>query len=219
MNLAELRKHLRGTILRDKAATPSDRLWSNADLDLWLNEAQDQFARRTHCLSDSTSNFTELETVAGQASYKLDRRIIFVAEIVHSDGRPLAPLNKHNVPRSIVTGRPSRYTTDAGVTTLRLYPTPDAAYTLDLLVARRPKAKMVEDTDIPEIDEEFHLDLCSWVAYRALRVNDPDGGNMVASEPFRAEWELRVRDAKRGVFRLRSGAEPQVQAPSWTGKR
>lgn len=215
MNLRELLEHTSQAILRDQAVP---RQWKDPELTLYLNEAEVQFARRTHCLTDGTSGFTFVETEAGVATYTLDPRVIFILEIVDSDGIPLMDRTRGQISRRGFEGKPRAYTTDAAGRTLRLFPTPDDAYTLDLLVARKPLAPMVEDDDTPEIDEEYHLALCAWAAYRALRNNDPDGSNVLAADTFRTEWELAVRDAKRDVFRLRAGNNPTARA-NWTGKR
>lgn len=216
MTKAELILHLRARVLRD---TAKPYLWSDDELAQYLNEAQDQFARRTHQLSDEVSDFTFIETEAGVALYVLDPRIVFVKDVRHTDnGAPLRDRTRGQMRRTVSEGRPCVYTTDSAHKYLRLSPTPDAVYTLDLLVARKPLELLVNDEDVPEIEEDYHLVLCDWAAYRALRNNDPDGSNTVAAADFRADWELRVRDAKRDVIRLRAGNMPMARN-NWTGKR
>lgn len=211
MTLDELVAHLRVSILRD---TQKPSLWSDDELTLYLNEAHDQFARRTHCLADEESDFTFLQTEPGVALYALDPVVVFVSDILHEDGLPVRKLGGGRL-RSTAQGRPSRYNTDSAVRSLRLYPTPDAVYTLDLLVARKPLARLANGADEPEIDEDFHLSLCEWAAYRALRNNDTDGMNVVEAAKFRESWELAVREGKRAVMRYR--ASPR-QLNNWTGK-
>ena len=211
MTFDELVAHLRGSVLRD-TATPA--LWTDIELGRYLNEAQDQFARRTHCLADEESAFTSLVTVAGTALYTLDDQIVFVADVAHSDGTPLRAAVRARMSRSIGQSRPRHYSTDAAVRQIRLYPTPDAIYTLSLLVARKP-AKLVDGTDVPEIDEDYHLALCEWAAYRALRNNDVDGTNTVEAGKFREGWEMAVREGKRNTMRYRS---VPLQLNNWTGK-
>ena len=215
MTLSELIEHVRTHVLRDQARPP---LWPDELLTLYFNEAEDQFARRTHCLSDATSDFTFIETTAGEAVYALDPRVIFVAEIIDDSGHPVRDRSRRQIIRRVGEGRPVAFTTDASVRTLRLHPTPDKTYVLDMLVARRPLNKLANDADEPEIPEQHHLDLCDWVAYRCLRNNDPEAAAMAAApDTFRADWELKVRDAKRDVYRLRSGDNPTARG-NWTGK-
>ena len=214
MTLEELVSHLRLYVLND-AKKPY--LWSEDELTVHLNEAQNQFARRTHQLSDDTSAFTFIETEKGVSSYALDSRIVFVKEIRHEDGTMLGDRTRKQMSRRWGEGKPQLYTLDAAHKTLRLNPTPDGVYTLDLLVARKPLAAMVDPTDSPEIEEDYHLALCEWVAYRALRKHDADALSAPAADSYRAEWEMKLRDAKRDVFRLRSGDNP-VARQNWTGK-
>lgn len=214
MTLGELVAHLRHSILRD---TARKGLWSDEELVRYLNEAQNLFARRTHQLADDTSTFTFLDTEEGTATYALDDRIVFVSEIRHEDGTLLLDRTRKQAACRQGEGRPMIYTLGAAHKFMRFWPTPDGVYTLDLLVARKPLEQMVADDDEPEIEEDYHLTLCDWAAYRALRNNDPEGSNTVAADGFRADWDLRVRDAKRDVFRLRAGDNPTARA-NWTGK-
>lgn len=212
MTLDELVAHLRGAVLRD---TAKPQLWSDAELTRYLNEAQDQFARRTHCLLDEESDFTLLATASGTALYTLNESVVFVVEMFHADGTPVRNATRARMSRSLGAAKPRFYTTDAAVRTVKLFPTPDAAYDLQMLVARKPKAKLVNDSDSPEIDEDFHLPLCEWAAYRALRTNDTDGSNLMEAAKFRESWEQAVRDGKRAAMRYRR-TTPQLN--NWTGK-
>lgn len=213
MNLGELIEHTRVVVLRDRAL-PSQ--WSDDSLTLWFNEAHDQFARRTHCLTDEDADFTQLTTEIGVSTYTLDERVVFVGEVWFSDDtQPLRSAARARMPRGVGRSKPRIFSTDAGVRKLRLNPTPDAAYDLSMYVARKPLKRLLNATDVPEIDEDYHLMLCEWVAYRALRNNDVDGSNLIEADKFRANWEVAIRDAKRDVMRYR--AAPQ-QLNNWTGK-
>lgn len=212
MTLEELLAHLRVSVLRD---TAKPQLWSNGELTLYLNEAHEQFARRTHCLLDEESDFTSLDTEAGTALYTLNSAVVAVLEVFHADGTPVRNTARAKMSRSLGSAKPRHYSTDAKVRSMRLFPTPDAAYTLSMLVARKPTAKLVEDADEPEIDEDFHLALCEWAAYRALRNNDNDGTNVLDAGKFREGWELAIREGKRAAMRSRRTA---LQLNNWTGK-
>jgi len=216
MNLGELVEHVRKHVLRDEALPP---LWSDEELTLYFNEAQDLFARRTHILSDDESDLTFVTTEPGVAVYTLAPRVIFVSEVHHADtGIALRDMARRLLPRRFSEGRPVAYTMDARMRSMRLSPTPDAAYELDLLVARKALNRLVNEGDEPEIPEEHHLDLCDWVTYKALLNNDPEQTNTVSAEVFRNAWELKLRDAKRAVFRMRAGPNPHARG-NWTGKK
>lgn len=217
MNLGELIQYTRDHVLRDAAIPP---LWPDDLLTRYFNDAEDQFARRTHILSDDESDFAFITTEIGVAQYALDPRVVFVKDIVHTEtGISLRDASRKQLRGRIGDGRPTAYTLDAAMRSVRLHPKPDAEYQLSMLVARKPLNKLASDGDTPEIPEEYHLTLCAWVAYQCLRHNDAEAAQMVATaDTFRAEWELAVRDAKREVYRLRTG--PYARATgNWTGKR
>lgn len=217
MTLGELIEYVRDHVLRDEAVPP---LWPDDLLTRYFNEAVDQFAQRTHCLQDEESEFTTIHTIAGQGSYALDSRIVFVAEVFHAEtGTPLRDRTRTRVGLRGVEGRPGVFRLDAAHSSLRLYPTPDDEYVIQMLVARKPLAPLVGDNDVPEVPEQYHLALCDWVAYRCLRANDPEQANFTASAgEFKPAWEEAVRDAKRDVYRLRTGPNPRAVG-NWTGKR
>jgi hypothetical protein len=99
------------------------------------------------------------------------------------------------------------YWTQRGVNTVKLYPTPDDVYTLDLLVARLPLVPMEVDSDEPEIPEQHHLALCDWAAYRALRNVDSLAIDELRKTmvDFRKDWEQALVEAKREFFQQQRG--------------
>lgn len=225
MNLSELMGHLRCNVLRDMAEPP---LWTDTELLRYLNEAEVTFARRTFALTDSTSAFTTFNTVVGQADYALDKRILLVAEAgivtyttdtvpVPDSYQPLMDGARSQVPISFSQGKPCSQTAQVATGTIRLNPVPDDVYEVRLIVARKPLKSLVNSKDVPEIDEEYHICLCDFAAWRALRNNDPEGANMVAANEFRASWDLTIRDVRRDMARMRLGVKPQARA-NWTGK-
>lgn len=208
MNLAELVDHLRTDILRDVAQPP---LWSDAFLIQQLNEAEAVFARHTHILRDDTSDFTRITTQAGNARYKLDKRIIHVVDVWDDAGRSLRSLSRKKVPRLPGYGRPVTYTLDAAQSSIRLAPPPDDEIELQMLVARKPLRKMAQASQSPEIPEEYHADLALYGAWRAMLANGPEGGEPEAYQTYRAEWSERLRTAKREVYHERMGPNAHVR--------
>lgn len=223
MNLGELIVHLRCAVLRDDAVP---YLWQDAELIRYLNQAVLEFAKRTHIIQDDTSDFTTFDTVAGQAGYLLDSRILAVQELglELDDGlgnltyRPLVDRTRHQLLNNYSQGMPCGYNLQVATQALRFYPVPDDIYTVRMLVARKPAYELRNSKDVPEIPEDYHLTLCNFAAYTALMNNDPERANMAAATGFRAQWDLDVRDAKRYLTHLRSGVTPRARA-NWTGKR
>lgn len=223
MTLSEIVNHLRCSVLKD---TASPKLWSDTELVLYVNEAYKDFAIRTHnIVDDETSDYCTFNTVVNTDTYALDKVVLRVDEmgIAEYDGADLtnytvmASRTRNQLRRSFNHGRPSYFTSQARSHSVRLHPIPDAVYAIEMVVARKPSRDLQNSRDIPEIDEEYHIHLADFAAYRALINNDVDGGNPRAAERFRASYDLAVRDCKRAMARLRL-SEPQARN-SWTGKR
>lgn len=213
----ELLTILRNDVLRDYAVP---YLWSDDLLMTYLNEAQNVMAEDTHCLLDNSSLVAELVTSDGQAEYDLDAAVIHVYSVVHDNEYfPLrdATSNRFGAPVTTATGKPTAYVLDEALSTITLFPTPDATYTLNMRVARRPLEAMSDTVD-PEIPARLHLDLIEYAAYRCLVNNDSDAQNIGKSKVFLDSWTRRVLDAKRKYYRLRHGADPTA-VRNWTGKR
>lgn len=226
MTLSELMDQLRCATLRDTALP---RLWSDTELVRYLNHAQMDFAVRTHALVDDTTPATcKITTVAGQAVYPIHNSVVIVTEagIVSYDTATqeqnnftlLEDRTRHQLQRNFSKGRPAAYTAQVRTNAIRFFPIPDAAYDIEMVVARKPLYQMERGNDLPEIPEEYHLALVDFAAFRALTNNNPESANMASGKEFKALWDLAVRDAKRAIATLRAGENPQARG-NWTGKQ
>lgn len=227
MNLQELVNHTRSSVLRD-TAIPS--LWSDIEITLYLNHAENEFAIRTHdIVDDSTPAVVQFSTVAGQKVYPLHQSIIMINElgIVEYDvDDPTVEVNytqlhdrtRRQLRRRFGIGRPCLYTAQVRSNSIRLDPTPDAAYTIEMVVARKPLQPMSDPEHVPEVDAQYHLNLCDFAAFRCLTNNRPEGAEMASGAEFKALWDLAVRDAKRAITNERAGVNPKARS-NWTGKR
>lgn len=210
----ELLDYLRADILRD-TATPY--LWSDSLLYRRLSEAQEIHARRTYSIVDGTQTF---DTAVGVHTYALPAGTIFVLSArVNTDSHDLGSFTRRAIPSHLTTNtsKPGVFTVDEATGVLRLYPVPDAVYTVELRVARLPATPIVSYAG-PEVPKQYHLDLAEYVAWRCLQDNDVDGSGAKAADRHRADWEMRLSDAKREFYRLQTGANPNA-TKSWTGKR
>lgn len=214
MNLEELLSHTRNHILRDEA---EPHLWSEEELTLYFNQAEQLFARRTHCLVSETGPLSEMQLLEGEQAYPLHPKTVAVIAAYDNVGTIMRDVSRGKVKTRWQVGRPTAYSTDAGVKTIRFLPTPNEDYEVTLVVAHKPLRSLANPSDTPSIPEEYHLFLCNYVAYMALRNNDPEQMNAASAESYLAEWEDNVREAKRELQLLRNGANPRV-VRSWTGK-
>lgn len=149
----------------------------------------------------STTDITQVSVMAGVASYSLDPRVLVVDRAILSTGtRPLMQYSMDDMDATLpnweaTTGIPAVYIMDVGNKRLRLFPIPEETvemipeetpedpeveipapevgpvYTLKLSVFRKPLVNMVARNDRPEIDDEHHLPLVDWVAYRIFKSN------------------------------------------------
>lgn len=227
MNLRELLEELRGNILRDVSdavQTDSDSyLLSDKSLVRYINDAQNKFASRTLCLRDETTPaVTEIILVAGQESYTLDPRVVsaFTARVparTNLKRTTYAFLSgtrgdfAQGAPSSLCweSGSPSYFYTDRETQKVGLYPAPDAAFvaanpTMVLRVSRLPLEPLVaENLDaVPEIPEQYHLDMLEWAAYRALMNSDIEIEQMGKASARRRRFEDTVEELQRESKRL-----------------
>jgi hypothetical protein len=155
MNLQNLVDELRDNILYDRGLSTGadDKLWSDATLVRYINEAQRRFARRSFVIRDATtSEVCNLTLVEGQTSYVLHPAVLAVlsarledtnvdlARFGHSDfATNTSPTPMLWDPGVVTapTGRTAAFSTDEQLSedddgtmstvTMRVYPTPRAA--------------------------------------------------------------------------------------------
>lgn len=207
VSVLEILDHTRNEVLRDVVGP---FLFSDESLLRFLNEGYKLFARHTHCFIDELETLT---TVAGTARYDLPVDTIFLRQ-AFIENRPLTGYTRRAKPNMGLTGKPRAYTTDARHKVVKLYPTPDDVFEVELHRAVSP-ALVDQSSDI-ELDYEWALLLPHWVAYRALSNNDPDGSNTVAAQGFYQSWGVGLREAKMDFTRQAMGDNPSAQPRSWT---
>ena len=227
MTLRELLDELRSNILRDVSSAADGRvndgsLWTDSALLRYIRDAEAKFVSQTLCLRDSrTTEITQITMVEGQSEYDLDPRVVSILA-AQLDGRvvlgrttwasrfgadpALSPNTSYTAPDE--SGQPRIYYTDRDSNAIGFYPKPSehtAGKIVRLQVARMPLAPLKAMDDVPEIPEQYHLDLVEWAAWRALRNHDPDidGSNDVLAllrartEQHRTRFEAAVAECKR----------------------
>lgn len=90
--------------------------------------------------------------------------------------------------------------------TLRVYPTPSSDYNaklINLRVVRMPTVNLTSDNmnAVPEIPEDYHLEMLDYAAYLALRIVDHDAGNPQRAQEFKAAFEENIKKAKSEALR------------------
>lgn len=224
MNLSELLGELRQSILRDVSdavgSSGDGALWTDQALVRYINEAQNKFATMTCILRDETTPaVTQITLVEGQEQYTLDDRVIAIlgARVgrLHLSRATYGGLfsNRGDTSPGYARmdrgspGTPRSFYTDRESGRVGLYPAPDASWAgqvLQLRVARKPLVPLrYEDLKaVPEIPEDYQLDILEWAAWRALRNHDTDGENMSKASAHKTQFMAAVKELSRQAKRL-----------------
>jgi len=204
---AELLAYTR-ELLRD---TVSPYLWSDTTVYRYLNDAQRIMAERTFCLVDD-ENY-DIATEIGVRSYTLDNDEILQVLGARISGQttPLSPGFSPVTSAffSNTVGLPTNYSQVGGRLKISFTPTPDAVYTVNLIVAIRPTTTISTGV-APEVPAPFHLALADYAASKCLIHNDVDGINITSAEAFGRSFNEAVRDLKAQIYHYRLGPDANV---------
>lgn len=153
----------------------------------WLNDANSKVRRRLK-LPDAELR-GPLVTVAGQPMYDVPAGTLRVLGVSYPvEAQRLEPLDLRalDVVEVGATGRPTGYVFTG--TKLVFTPTPDAAYTLELdTISAAPK--LVADSDVPALPEEYHDVLVTYAQSRGYRSEE----DFELAAAFMNDYELELQ--------------------------
>lgn len=94
----------------------------------------------------------------------------------------------------------------AGGVNMHLYPIPSPDYAgsvIQLRVARLPTIRLLPTNKqaVPEIPEDYHLDMLDYAAYLALRIVDHELGDPVRAGEFLQSFDRHVEEARIEILR------------------
>lgn len=224
MKLAELREMFR----RDVADTSDSPLWSDPDIDDWINEAQEEACIRAKLIHERSN--TSICRIAinpllnGLSRYTLSP---FITEINHATltGAAgvvsiLSVLDWREADRLQYDRRTDKREPRAIIhydTWIDLDCIPNAAYTLDMEVYRLPLVSMTGDNDQPEIGAHHHRHLLHWVKHKAYGVPDADTLDMNKANDFEGRFEKYFGPRPNASIRKGQNANiPHRNKPCWT---
>jgi len=186
--------------------TEPDYLWSDAELIGYLNEAQEEAARRARLLIDATTpEICTVTLVGGQANYDLDERIIGIRSAQPSwRTRPLHGVTVVELDNDYPGwqdrfGQPEVVILDFQTGSLTLCPTPSMAeeeLTIQLRVTRLPLVSVHDEQDRPEIKVVYHRSLIHWIKHKAYLKKDADTLDKTASADALALFEQEFGQKK-----------------------
>lgn len=218
MNLGELRTAAR-LRLDD---TEQDYLWSDDELNSFINEAVNEACIRARLNIDSTTpDVAEVNVIADTSQYELHDSVFFIERAyLETTKRALSKTSFHELDLMDPawqdnTGDPTHYimdvdhfTTDGALSNrLTLYPSPVKDEVLRLTTYRLPLEDMVLDADEPEIPRFHHSYLVDWACFRAYAKQDADTLSVDRALRFEQEFERRF------------GPRPEARRIEWQRKQ
>lgn len=183
-------------------------IFTSSVLNQYLNDALGEVSAKTQYYGEEQQLVTT--TVAGTARVNLPTGFTKIRTVrIPDQGMELGLWDLRDIDRtmSTTTGTPTAYALE-GVT-LRLYPVPNDAYTLDVRYWST-LSPLVSDSDSPTLPPRYHSKLCAYAIARCYeREDDPQ-----QAQYFQAQWERTVSELKADlVFSVTDG--PRQVKSQW----
>jgi hypothetical protein len=168
-------------------------LFPSSRIDQYINDGQYLIARRVGYYN--SEGIYALPVVAAQASYPLPPGWALIRYLVDSDRNTVLPqVSLRDVDSSPPnTGQPGCYAIDGP--NIHLYPTPDGPYDLELRYWMLPP-KLVADSDIPTLPEDWHRILWIYAVWQAFESEDDSQNGQYWQGRFNNELAEFTADAR-----------------------
>ncbi len=151
----------------------------------WLNEAQQDFARRTLCLSA----MAHASTMSGEAFYQLPDNTIKLNEIKCDGAKlPEIPLAQ----RADGAGIPTAYV-QPSQNAIILSPIPDDTYQLEILYYNAPIG-LKDKTDVSTLPASTHEALVLYATLRAYEKEPPSEAAIYYTDRLRGAYTSIVKE-------------------------
>jgi len=192
--------------------TVEDYLWSDALLVRFASEALVAFAEQTKSIYDDSSAAAVIEYAAAQQVLALHPAVIDVVEAYAGD-RQLKVVAPGVVRRSELPtgGLPELLVLGSSSDQMKLYPAPQEAGTLELLVIRRPLAEVAVNGAIPDVPVSDRRHLLSFMKGRSYGVQDVEAYDPAKSAQFYVEFERACQGIYENALRRRSSASRGIR--------
>lgn len=182
MTLAELRAAFR--LQAEDTATPY--LWSDVEVDRYLNAAESEAAERASLIYDDTSATSLISVVAGTKRYALTADVVRLDYAELTTPPATEPLDVSIIDRREQAGRALFMVPDGAAIELNFEPQADG--TLRLGMYRLPAAPMELVADTPEISPRHHLKMLDWALHLAYLKTDADSFDQAKADRHEAEF-------------------------------
>lgn len=213
MTLAQLIAQFRVEVA--DVATPP--LFTDAQVTLWLNEAEEEAAIRARLLRDKvTTALCQISVVPTVSVYALDPRVVEIiyAGMIYASNVGMFPYRLAITTADVLdqvrpAWRSLRYRPQGIIqydAKMEVDCIPDANYTINLEVYRMPLVQMALTTDSPEISAIHHRHLVKWAKHRAYDKQDADTQDLAKSDKYRKEFEDKFGKPLDASYRKRANA-------------
>lgn len=194
---------------REVDDTVEPYLWSDEEALDYLNDAENQAARRLRYFVESANADIAMATVPTTGIVALDARVLFVKAARIQGRLPLRMMTMQELTDTdpywqdaSASLYPEVYVPDFQTGALRVHPKPTAQLSLLMTVVRDPLTAMANLDATPEIAARYHAELRHWLSHRAYLKPDQE-----TYDPKKSQ-EAEVRFAN--VFGAPSSAMDEI---------
>lgn len=217
MNLLELKDAFR--IRADDNTGP--KLWSDEEIILYLNEAEQESAERALLIQDETTPAVcQIPLLTTTGVYPLHESVLAIMRAKPELSDKLVITSRETMDRGwpgweTATGTP-QYLFENGDGNITIVPIPVVADTLKLAVKRLPLTKMAADIDTPEIPARYHYRMLDWALRCAYLKQDAEVFDKQAAASYEVAFERSFgyrHDSN--VQRKQRDKSPRVTQSNW----
>jgi hypothetical protein len=200
------------TFRTEMADTQAPYLWGDTEVFGFMDEAQNQFCRKTSGIADSrTAAVCDLAVVPGTDWYTTHSSILTVRKITRADtGRPVDMLTAEQADsRSVyflaaLLGVIKYVVLGIEPHAVRISPMPNETVTLNMSVYRLPLVTISDVGDQAfEVDAQHVINLLPWMKHRAYDKQDAETFDRRKSDDFKARFEAYCTGVKVEQARAR----------------
>ncbi len=170
-----------------------DKLWSQAEILEYAQDAENEVCERAELLVDNTSALTSITVNTSTGTYGLAVTIVDIKSARMSGGTyPLMRTSESVLDMSFANWRsqigiPRSYA-KTPTNNIVIHPIPDTADTILMTVSRLPNVPMTVNGS-PEVDARYHEGLILWILHRAYMKNDSETLNVDKAKDYKKKFE------------------------------
>lgn len=162
----------------------------DADVFMWINDAQDEIVRRNQVLKATSTSLS----VVGQKDYSYPNDLILKVESIHYDGQRLENISFAQAEESIIhnsnlvnRGTPEFWYEWAGK--FSFLPVPDTALSITMYYTKKP-ARIALVGDLLSVPDKYYQNVVAYVLQQAYEMDE----DWQASQVKQQQFDLSLND-------------------------